>query len=218
LADYLARQAEKSGHYAEAQEAFAQSGKDKRQVLREKEARDLYAQIQQVPDPAQRQSLLQQSARQFAGTKYESKARETAASLQKKIQIVLKRSQLFAMPTLLNELQWSEEWLDGQLENQEVDSVAFLPPDFHEAIVNLASANGTVEQQRITISAAALPRVQAALQELKTGESRLESAGEISERHYVPLNLEGGIGGDGVSVYPSLQQYSLPANEQPLYR
>ena len=221
LSSYLARQAEQSGHYTEARMAYARAGVDdaqKRQALRNKEARDLYAQIQQVPDPVKRQTLLQQSARQFAGTKYEAKARESAVALQKRTQITLKHSQLAGMPSLWRDLNWPAQWLDGNLDNTELDSVSFIAPDFHEAIVNVSTNAGTIGQHRMTIQSPVLERLQATLSDLKTTDNRLESADVLSAKTYVPLDFQGGIGGGGLSVYPSLQKYSLPQEEQRLYR
>lgn len=223
LQGWLAEQAEKEHDYEGAQanlQSSGQMGDAKQRQLREKKARDLFARIQQVQDLEERQQHLIQARPEFLGTEYEQRANEEISKLQGKLQLRINRRTLLAMPSLRQALNWPEAWFDGRLENREIaeDGVAFIPPDYHEAIAQFATVDGMLDRRRQVLEGESLARVQAILQEYRMTQSRSDAAEALSDRRYVPLNVEGGIGSEGISVYPTLREYQMPEDEAPLYR
>lgn len=223
LRSYLAKQAERRRDYEKAEQQLTQSGRledAKQRELRDKQARDLFARIQQIEDPQIRQRWLIQSQPQFAGTSYEKRAIAEAAKLQEKTQLTMNYATLKQMPTLLSTLGWPGHWFDGDLRNREVarEGAIFVPPDFHEVIASFERPDGSVEKLRQVVPAEKLAPLQAVLKEYRQQSIRQDAAADLSSRRYFPLDVQGGLGSEGLSVYPSLQRYNMSAEESPLYR
>jgi len=223
LERWLARQAEKRRDYDMVEAQLDRAGTvdpKARRELNEKKARDLFARIQQVEDPRQRQRLFEQARPELAGTRWEKRAIEESTRLQKQLQVELDRAALLAMPSLTQTLNWPREWFDGDRGNGELaeQGVVFIPPDFHEAIAHVRTPDGSIERRRQTLNGEQYNRVQAILRTHLAGQSRLDAADALLARKRLPLDIQGGLGSEGLSVYPSLQPYRMNEAEAPLYR
>lgn len=215
LKTYIAGLSKRAGEYARAGEYLEQtaaSDPTARAQARENLARQLYEQAKRADDLVDRHALLQRIASEYPDTKIAGSASEDLAKLPPDLaadSIVLTRKMLEQDVALGQALGLPAQWLDKQKSNGELatQGIAISPSKATYSYL----LNGESQYRFAQVPNDGREHLLARARALHTTFAFETGGRETLQRRILPLEIQGGAGGDGVEISPHLIPYKNDA-------
>jgi hypothetical protein len=205
----IAARYERAGDYENASAYYARGGSaspKKLSVLTEKAAKRLLIQIREVEDGEQRLQYLKSLTKQYPQTKAAKTATREIAKLEQSLdtEYIFSKSDMRQSPRLFSDdaLGIAPDLVDGSDVNGEIDDDGVRVLRNNIAVYR---EKGEPRTREIALDAERKKKLDSLHAELQYRDSSRSNIKRLKQRQFIPIEISGSIGGQGVLAYPTLK-------------